>query len=817
MAQTITVSGRVVDEDTKEGLAFCNVYFEGTTTGVSTDIDGYYTLTTEILADSLTASAIGYDLVRKVLAGAVNQEINFQLASSSLVLSEVVVVAGDNPANAVVRNIIKHKPTNRKEHLQRFQCEEYTKVELDLENISPKMRKSKLFKPFDFIFDNVDSLSDDKPFLPVYITEKISDLYYAKAEGKLVKSVQAERVSGIKNKTVVEFLNQIHKEFSVYDDWIYILEKPFASPFSDIGLHYYEYYLLDSSYINGQWSYKLKFKPKRKQENTFFGEFWVADTSFAIVRVDMRMSPGVNINLVKRVIIFQEFDFFQEEYWLPVKQKIVVDFRAAKQLPGMIGRKTVSLKKYNINEERAALRTLPVEQEYDLEEVAKDAAFWEEARHDKLSKNEKAIYAMVDSVKQVPLYKTYVDIMYTLVSGYKALGPVEVGPYFSLYSNNPVEGHRFKLGVWTSNSFSKRVRFGGYLAYGTHDQRFKFGGDLQWNLSKRPRIVFGLAYKDDVGLTSGNSEEIGEGNLFSGIYRRNILQKLIHVKEAKAFYERYWKKGWSTRVTLLQRQIDPYGGIDAEGRGFNYAYLPDAESLSVVDTTINATELILKARYALGEKFLDGQFVRTSLGTSHPVIELQYTAGLKGVFGGNYNYHKFTIAYKHYFYLNPIGWTAYRIKAGKILGDVPFLLAEVHTGNETYFYNDNVFNGMNRYEFASDTYASIFIEHHFDGFILNKIPLLRRLAWRTVLSFKAVIGTMTYNNRLSNRLNDFSADKLGSYTGFRTPSGEPYMETGIGIENIFKILRVDASWRLNYLDNPEASRFNVRAGFNFYF
>ena len=817
MAQSITLTGRVIDEDTKEGLAFCNVYFEGSTTGVATDIDGYYSLSTAALSDSLTASAIGYDAISKAIRKDIDQEINFQLSSSSLVLSEVVVIAGENPAIPIVKKILKHKKENRKEYLDAFQCEEYTKVELDLENINPEMRKSKLLKPFDFIFDNIDSLSDEKPFLPVYITEKLTDLYYAKEQKKIVKSVQAERVSGIKNQTVVEFLNQIHEDFSVYDDWIYVLSKGFASPFSDLAFHYYEYYLIDSSYINGQWSYKLKFKPKRRQENTFFGEFWVADSSFAIVRLDMRMSPEVNINLVKRVIIFQEFDLLKEQHWLPMRQKIVVDFRASKKLPGMIGRKTVSFKNYNINHEGEFVGQAPIEEDYLLEEVEKDAAYWESARHVELSKNERAIYAMIDSVKQVPIYKTYVDIVYTLVSGYKELGPVEIGPYFSLYSNNVVEGHRFKLGLWTSNSFSKRLRFGGYLAYGTKDKKFKFGGDLQWNLSKRPRITFGAAYRDDVDLTSGNSEEIGEGNLFSGVFRRKILQKLIHVKEAKAYYERYWKKGWSTRVTLLQRQIDPYGNVGTEGQGFNFAYLSDPESSSLVDTTINSTELILKARYARGEKFLDGAFVRTSLGTVHPIIELQYTAGLKGLFGGDYAYHKFTIGFKHYFYTNPIGWLSYRIKAGKILGDVPFLLAEVHTGNETYFYNRDVFNGMNRYEFASDTYASLFVEHHFDGFILNKIPLLRKLAWRTVASFRAVIGSMSHSNQLGNHLNAFSVDKIGSYSGFRVPSEKPYMEVGVGIENIFKVIRVDASWRLNYLDNPEAQRFNIRAGFNFYF
>ncbi len=386
-----------------------------------------------------------------------------------------------------------------------------------------------------------------------------------------------------------------------------------------------------------------------------------------------------------------------------------------------------------------------------------------------------------------------------------------------MYSSNPVEGSRVQLGAWTSNKFSTNIRFGGYAAYGFKDKRVKYGGDMQINLSKNPRIILGGAYKNDVTFTTGNSEEIGEGNLFSGFYRRPIIQKLIDTREAKFFYERYWKKGWSNRITFLHQRMDPYGNIAPGGGGFNYAYLPDPESPSNIDTTITTTELIFKTRFAYGEKFVDGEFFRTSLGTKHPVIELQYNAGLKGVMGGEYSYHKITLGYRHFVYTNPLGWLTYKIKAGKIFGNLPFLLSEVHTGNETYFYSNNVFNGMNRFEFASDTYAMLILTHHLDGFIFNKIPLLRKLKWRTVSTFKAVIGSMSKKNKQRNQLNQFPLSGEDTYTGFRSPSTVPYMETGVGIENILKVLRVDAVWRLNYLDNPEATAFSLRGSLEFNF
>ncbi len=818
--QKTTVTGRVTDGDTKEGIPFCNVYFKDTSIGVSTDVDGYFSLSTETANDSLTVSAIGYALVSKVIKKGVEQEINFILGASDLTLTEVVVYAGENPANQIVRDIIRNKKTNRAENLDAFQAEEYSKVELDLDNIDPKLKDSKLFKPFAFIFENIDSTSDEKPFLPAYITETVSDVFHVKGEREMKTIPKAQRTSGVDNKTVVDFIGSMHEEYNVYDNWIEVLNKPFASPFSDLGLHYYEYYIIDSAYVSGKLCQKLKFKPKRKQENTFYGTFWVVDSLWAVQRVDMRISPDVNINLVSRVIIYQEFGEEQGKYWLPKRQKTVLDFQAVKNSPGLIGRKTVSFKNYRINEDKITQFYKEKDPEdYWQKDLEKADDFWSEARHEKLSDNEKMIYKMVDSIKNVPIYKTYVQTIQIILTGLIEVGPVEIGSLFSAYSSNRIEGSRFRLGVWTSNQFSKKIRFGGFLAYGINDERWKYGGDFQWNISKYPRITLEGSYRNDITFSHSSSEDLTEGNLFSGFYRRPVYQKLSFAEEAKLAYERYWKKGWSNRLTVLHRKLTPYSNVDSEGNGFNYKFLPNPDVTSQFDTDLATTEIIFKVKYAYKERFLDGAFNRVSAGSDYPIAALQYTAGIKDLLGGDYQYHKLTLSVKHWFNIEPIGWSRYNFKVGKTFGRVPFLLAEVPTGNEGYFYNPNAFNGMNRYEFAMDTYASLMYTHHFDGFILNKIPLIRKLKWRTVAAFRATWGTMTSENLEANQLNLFdpSLDGRVTYTGFRVPEAYPYMEAGVGIENIFKLIRVDALWRLNYLDNPDADRFTFRLGLDFYF
>ena len=802
-------TGRVIDADTKEGIPFCNVYYEGTTMGVSTDVDGYYELRVPELQASLTASAIGYTTTTKTTTSEAEQTINFTLESANTTLDEIVVIAGENPANAIIKGIIRNKAINDLEQQPAYQYENYTKVELDFEKIPDRIRNNRLMDPFDFVFENIDSTSDEKPFLPIYINEALSDVYYSEEVGRSAQVIKAQRASGTDNQSFIEFVKKVHTPFNVYNNYIDIIEKRFISPFSDAGLGFYEYYILDSAMVNGQWSYKLKFKPRRKQENTFYGDFWVADSTFAIQRLNMRMSPEVNINLVKRIIIYQEYEL-TENLWLPVKQKMIVDFTLTEKSPGMIARRTESFRDYRLN---------PVLVQNDFPErkrgssppppLNSDEDFWQRVRHEPLTETESTIYELVDSIQNVPAFKRYGDIFGTIFGGYFDLGKFQVGPYYSIYSNNPIEGTRLRLGLKSDDDLNENVRLNGYLAYGFLDERWKYNLEGKWLIHQYPWTIIGAAHRKDISLSSENSEDFQEGNLFSYSFRRDVYLKLIDVAETKVFYERYWDSGISNRITVLNRQMDPYGNT-GEG-GFGYAFIkPGGEA---IDTTLNTTEVIVKLRYAPGETFLGERFSRVSFGTTKPILEAQYTLGLQDFFGSQFNYHKFSLKLRHWFNISPIGWFSYRVNAGKTFGTLPFLLQEVHPGNEAVFMSRSVFNTMNNYEFVSDTYASLFVEHHFEGFFLNHIPLLRKLKLREVASFKAVIGSMSENNQMANRLNAFQPQSGAAlYTGFRSPSARPFMEAGVGIENILKVIRVDALWRLTYLDNPEASRFSVVVG-----
>ncbi len=834
MSQNITIKGKIVDADTKESLPFCRLWVEGTTVNGASDIDGNFNITLSSPARFLTASMIGYDTLRRKLSDAPEQEIDFELKSSDQTLMEVVILAGENPSHRIVKGIIKNKSQNRPSQLPHYQCETYSKTEFDMVNINEKVRKSRAMKPFDFVFKNIDSTSDEQVFLPVYMVETIADNFHTEGSDKRHSVPKAEKVAGDPNESFIATVRNMQNDFDVYNDWIYILEKPFVSPFASSGLFFYEYYISDSTMAaDGAKKYTIRFKPRRKQENTFYGDFVVEDSSFAIEKANMRMSPDVNINLINRIILFQSFEkqksdvlvnptsdtqnpkYTEGVRWLPAKSKMVLDFHITPKSPGMIGRKTVIYKDFHFLKDsiKTALPTKKAP-EPTLTQLQRDNSFWEKARPEVLTKNEASVYKMIDSFTNVPVYRTYVDVINTVVSGYKELGPIELGTYFSMYSFNPVEGSRFRLGARTTPDFSQKVRFGAFAAYGLKDQEWKYGANAQWIARRNPRSVVGAAYAKDVSSSSASSEAINlnDANFLTGFYRRPVLQKLMKVEESKVFYEQYLQSGWSGRVTLLDRSLEPFRA--SSGSGFNYAYLPNPDAPSVIDTFVKTSEAVLKARYAHGEEYIDGTFNRTKSGLQNFIFEAQYTYGKSGN-----PYHKLEIGIGGYFDINPIGRTNYQINAGKTFGKASFLLLHLAEGNESYSYETSSFNGMNRYEFVGDVYSSLVITHHFNGLFLNKIPLIRKLNWREVVTFKAFTADMSTTNRASNRLNFFDANTVSktNYAGFRVPSAEPYMEASVGVENIFKVLRIDGVWRLNYLDNPEAARFALHVGFDFHF
>lgn len=791
--QNTKIFGKVTDAKTGEVLPFVNVYFTGTQVGTTTDLDGKFLLETNLKVDSISARFVGYEISTKAVEKNKAQTINFSLTTGSVELQEIVIKPGVNPAEILLKKIIENKGKNDKEQLDYYSYEVYNKVEFDLNNIDEEFRNKKVFKQFEFIFDNIDS-SDAKPYLPMFMTESISDFHYRKqpkSEREIIKGV---KVSGLQNESVNQFLGDMYQKVNIYDNYVLVFGKSFVSPIADFGLRYYKYYMVDSAYIDNHWAYKVTFMPRRRQEPTFAGQFWVADTSFALMNVEVSIASDANINFIKGFMAEQDYRQI-DSVWMLTRDKLVVDFNLSNKAMGIYGRKTTTYKDFRLNQIPPDTVFAGVDKVVVLESSnQRDEEFWDSSRHDSLTENEKAIYTMIDSMKNIPRFRTYVDLITMFMTGYKVIGKFEFGPYFTTYSFNQVEGHRFRLGGRTSNSFSKRLMIEAYGAYGLKDETFKYGGGIQYFLSKKPRFKFIAHYKYDMEQLGQSVNALRQDNILASAFRRNPFDKLTLVEEYKTSLEREWLTGFSNRITLSHRTLQPRGSLE-------YLQLNSEGAIENL-SSITTSEVSLYTRFAYKEKYVEGEFDRISLGTKYPTVQLDISFGIPDLIGSDYEYQRIKLNVSGDFRTRPFGYIEYIFEGGKILGSAPYPLLELHNGNETYFYDHYAFNMMNYFEFASDQYVSASLTQHFNGFFFNRVPLFRRLKWREVVFGKAVTGTLDAKNALILVLPENM-----------TSLEEPYVEVGAGVENIFKIFRVDGLWRLTHLDRPNVNQFGIRGTF----
>lgn len=794
IAQKTIVSGVVTDAVTGESLPFVNLVFKNSKVGTSTDIDGKYRIETYYPTDSLQARFIGFRTLSIKIKKDIEQVVNFKLESGSIDVGEVVITYQGNPAHDILDRVYYNKSANNREKYDSYQYEVYNKVEFDLNNITEDFKNRKMFKKFQFIFDFVDTTSADKEFLPMFMTESVSDFYYKRDPKSEKEYIKASQVSGTSNESITQFLGDMYQKVNIYDNYISVFGKSFVSPIANFGKTFYRYYLVDSLVVDGSYCYQIDFIPRQTQEPVFSGTMWINDTTYAIKQVEAKISEGANINFINGFSVKQQYSRVDGKYWMLEKDELIVDFELGEKVMGLYGRKNTSYRDFIVNQSAES----KIYEGIDNVTVLKDANlkgkdFWATARHDTLTTNQLGIYAMVDSVQNVPAFKTMLDVVQLVFTGYHEVGKFEIGPYFKTYSFNAVEGHRFRLGGRTSNDFSTKLQLNGYLAYGLRDERFKYGAGILYKLKNNPRQWLGVDYKRDLEQLGQSQNAFSEDNILSSFLRRNPNNKLTDVESYSASYKREWITGFTNSFMFTHRAMRPVGSLEYR------RFIPDPEIGIVDEKVIRTSELSLYTRFAYKEKYVDGEFERISLGTKYPILELQLGFGVKDFLESDYNYQKFEIAVSDKIRIGIFGYTDFRVTAGKYFGTLPFTLLEIHNGNETYFYDKRAFNLMNFFEFVSDEYATVMIDHHFDGFFLNKFPIMQKLKWREVISMRTVAG------RLSDR---HRAELIVPETTYELDV--PYMELAIGIENIFKFFRIDGLKRLNYLDHPNVSEYGIR-------
>ncbi|MEK8179427.1 DUF5686 family protein [Flavobacterium buctense] len=810
-AQT-KVSGIVVD-NSNEPIPYANIVFKGSQVGVVSNEDGRFYIESPETYTALIVSFVGFPDKEVKLPKLVNYDFKIVLTEGNA-LKEVKIFAGktskkNNPALDILRKIWERRRKNGLKMFKQYQYEKYEKVEFDMNTIDSAFMKSKIFKGMEFVFKNIDTSSvTGKTYLPIFINESLSDFYGDNEAKKTKEILKANKNSGLGNGDGVNmFIKDLYNDFDIYDNYLNFFDKSFVSPLSRTGIDVYNYVLTDTAFIDNKWCYNIVFYPRRKNELTFKGDFWVNDSTFAIKTINMAVTKSANINWVKDIYIEQEFEVLNDSVFLPTRDYMMSDFalRKKEESKGVYGKRTTLYRNFKFDEKKPEKFYKEEVNFIDNEVYAKTDEYWEENRFEKLNKDEQKIYEMIDTLKTVKKFKRLYSLVSILGSGYIEIPKwhLDYGPIFSTVGFNEVEGWRLRAGGRTYFGPNDTWRLQGYTAYGFEDNKFKYGASGKWMIDKKNRIILSGGNRRDVeqigaSLTTTN-DVLGRSYASSGLFTTGANGKLTNIN-----------------LTSLAAEIEPVKNLTFQ-LGFTYRTLESAsdtfslnyytdDTFTTTASEVKQSELNLQVEYTPKRKTIGYGVERREVDSPYSRFFINYSQGFKGLISSDFDYQKIQLYYKQPIVIGPLGRSNFTMELGKTFGQIPLGLMSVVPGNQTYFIIQNTFSNLNFYEFVADEYATLQWEHNFNGKIFARIPGLRKLNLREIVGVRGVYGTISDENRAIN----------ASGLLYKAPE-KPYWEYSAGIGNIFKVFRLDFAWRGNYRNLPDTDNFTIKGSFGFYF
>ncbi|WP_324688843.1 DUF5686 and carboxypeptidase-like regulatory domain-containing protein [Flavobacterium cheonhonense] len=810
-AQT-KVSGIVLD-NTNQPIPYANIVFKGSQVGVVSNEDGRFYIESPNNYTAIIVSFVGFPDKEVKLPKLVNYDFKVVLTEGNA-LKEVKIYAGktskkDNPALDILRKIWERRRKNGLKMFKQYQYEKYEKVEFDMNTIDSAFMKNKLFKGMEFVFKNIDTSSvTGKTYLPIFINESLSD-YYGDNEAKKTKEIlKANKNSGLGNGDGVNmFIKDLYNDFDIYDNYLNFFDKSFVSPLSRTGIDVYNYVLTDTAYIDNKWCYNIVFYPRRKNELTFKGDFWVNDSTFAIKTINMAVTKSANINWVKDIYIEQEFEVLNDSVFLPTRDYMMSDFalRKKEESKGVYGKRTTLYRNFKFDEKKPEKFYKEEVNYIDNSVYAKSDAYWEENRFERLNKDEVGIYKMIDTLKTVKRFKQMYSLVSILGSGYIEIPKwkLDYGPIFSTVGFNDVEGWRLRAGGRTYFGPNDLWRIQAYTAYGFDDNKFKYGVSGKWMVDKKNRVIISGGNRRDVeqigaSLTTTN-DVLGRSYASSGLFTTAANGKLTNINLSTLAVEMEPVKNLTFQLGFSYRTLESASDT------FSLNYFTD-NTFTTTASEVKQSELNLQVEYTPKRKTIGYGVERREVDSPYSRFFINYSQGFKGLIDSDFDYQKIQLYYKQPVVIGPLGRSNFTMELGKTFGQVPLGLMSVVPGNQTYFIIQNTFSNLNFYEFVADEYATLQWEHNFNGKIFARIPGIRKLNLREIIGVRGVYGTVSDENRAIN----------ASGLVYQAPE-KPYWEYSAGIGNIFKVFRLDFAWRANYRDIPDTNNFTIKGSFGFYF
>lgn len=743
-------------------------------------------------------------------------------------LEEVTVKPGkehyskkNNPAVDFVTRIRENAELGDPIFKDNYNYEKYERIVIALNDISDSIgTNGGLLKKFRFLNEYVDTSEvTHRPILPLSIKEKVSNIYNRKdpkTTREYITGLRRKGLDDISNQESVQtVLEDVFREVDLYSNDVTLLTSRFVSPLSKIGPDFYKYYLSDTTVINNDSCAVLSFVPRNNATFGFVGKLYVRlhDPTMFIERATMTLSPHANVNFIKSLHLEQTYRRLDDGTRLKTSDILTLEFEAIPGVQGLYAQKYTVYNNHNFDPaDRPELYDRLGASYASADAFLKDDTFWAERRGADIRFTDREMGSMLQQMRSVPVYKWIERGIGLLVSGYVPLGKkdkVEAGPINTLVSFNDVEGTRFRVGGVTTANLSKHWFGRGYGAYGTKDHKWKYYGEIEYSFNEKKRHSrefpihsLRLSHKYDVNA-------IGQDYAFTN--PDNIFLSLKRMKDTLMIYQRTTAFDYTLELENNFSVTASVSHIRQEAsRYIPFRYF-DGSRVSHLDFTPFTVTL----RYAPGEKFMQTKSHRVPVNLDAPIFQLSHTFAPGGKLGnGKYTINKTEISFQKRFWLSAFGYIDAIVKGGHVWSTTPFTELLMPNANLSYTIQPESFALLSPMEFITDSYAVFDFTYWANGAIFNYIPLVKKLKLREVFAFRGVWG------HLSDKNNPEYNHWLPQFPVGANPvrmTSTPYMEISAGIDNIFKILRVDYVWRLSYRNTPGVDRSGLRIALHFSF
>ena len=840
LAQVLT--GHVTDHKTGEALPFVNVHYEGTSTGVNTDMQGKYSIK-KLVGKKLTFSYVGYE--KQILPiASTTDELNIRMKSATIELAGAKVQAKkqkykrkENPAVEFMRRVIAAKKSSDIKQQDYFSYNLYHKTTFAINDFTEKIFDEGKFKNMSFLKNHVEvNPETGKLTLPVSVHEETSKYIYRKKPHSEKRIITGKREAGI-NKMfntgdiMDKLLEDCFQGVNIYDDNIRLFQHQFVSPIATHNaITFYHYFLADTMNVDGHRCIEVDFAPANPQDFGFTGCLFVyADSTYRVYKATLNIPTKSDVNFVEGLEVEQEFTTLPSGAQILSADNMIAQLRVTEFLTKFEVVRSTHYTDFSTSEIPDNTFKFMGTEMVENNAMMRDDTFWEQNRPVKLNNSEKSMDNMVKGFENMKHFRIGMLILKTLVENFieTSTDPAkpskfDFGPVNTVITSNFVNGLRLRLSGQTTANLNPHLFAKGYVAYGFKDKRWNGLGELTYSFNKKadlprefPMHNITASYQADVMSPSDKFLPTDKDNVFT-MLKWNKVDQMMYFKRYRLRYEHEYNNGLRLESEFRKEEDEPTAKLFYQPLDGNGAPSPAAaDHISKLHTT----ELRLGAYFQPHAKYMNTKQRRIQVNKDSPIYELYQTFGFKNLLGGDYNYSLTEASVYKRFWVPGAGKIDAKLQVGAEWNKVPYPLLIMPAANLSYVVQTYNFNMIDNMEFLNDRYASLMINWDLNGKIFNRIPLFHKLKWREIVGCNLLWGKLTDKNNPFLHPDDsqlyyfpghFDANGNYQYSSYVMDGGKPYCEVYFGIHNIFKVLRVQAVRRLTYMDNINAKKWGFR-------